>query len=65
MTHEPDLVGDFHHKFTTVDPITGLSSDIDTTIERISDFEYARKHLGDPLIRGAARNFLETCLRLL
>jgi hypothetical protein len=62
--YNPDLVGDFQHKYATVDPITGEPIEPSHTVQRLGDFAYAREHLDDPMILRAARHFLGTCLSL-
>jgi hypothetical protein len=64
VTHDPDLIGNFQHKYATVDPITGEPIEPAYTAQRLGDFAYARKHLDDPMILRAARHFLGTCLGL-
>ena len=64
MTYEPDLLGDFHHKYASVDPITGLPIKPEDTMRRLRDLSVARRTLQDPDVLSAARYYLETCLRL-
>lgn len=62
--YDPDPTATFNHKFATVRPFTGEPIEPGATVARLSDFVYARKHLGDSQILAAARHFLEACVQL-